>query len=478
MKIKTRLRFNTLFSVAIVLLIGLMLFNSSQQVNRVIRENRTINQVVRAVFGLNILINDYLFDQSDRAKKQWHLRYNSLSKLIRNFDLNTRKDSLLLEEIEGHNGILKSIFSQLTTEYKSMDDNEEAIFRKAELRERLADKLITKSQAMVSAAEQLLESTSQRVISIQQDTSLFVMILIVIAMLLIALNSMYMGRSILKPILNLQKGTQIIGKGNLDHKLELPIENEIGELSKEFDLMTEKLKATTVSRDKLENEITERNKAEEQVMASLKEKEVLLGEIHHRVKNNMQVMISLLRLQADKIEDKKYADLFKEGEDRIRAMAIIHEKLYQSRDFVQIDFGEYVKSLVDGMFISHGADTNKIRLNIDIKDVSFDLENAIPCGLIINELVSNSLKHAFPQGRNGKINIDLRSKNEDKFELTVNDDGIGVPEDLDIRNIDTMGLSLVQVLAEHQLDGKITLNRTEGTQFNINFKRAAYKPRI
>ncbi len=221
MKIKTKLRFNTLFSIVIVLLIGLMLFNSSQQVNRAIRENRTVNQVVRAVFGLNILTNDYLSDQSDRAKKQWFLRYNSLSKLIRNINLKTQEDSLMIEEIEKHNGILKNIFSQLTTEYKSMDDSEEVISREVELRERLADKLITKSQVMVSNAEQLLESTSQRVLSIQKNTNLYVMILIGIAMLLIAINSMYMGKSILRPILNLQKGSRIIGEGNFDHKFDL-----------------------------------------------------------------------------------------------------------------------------------------------------------------------------------------------------------------------------------------------------------------
>lgn len=219
--------------------------------------------------------------------------------------------------------------------------------------------------------------------------------------------------------------------------------------------------------------ITERKQAEEQIKASLKEKEVLLREIHHRVKNNMQLLISLLRLQADKIEDKKYADMFKEGEDRIRSMSLIHEKLYQTQDFANINFGEHIKSLVDGLFVSYGVDTDKVSLNIDIKDVSIDLENAIPCGLIINELVSNSLKYAFPQGREGKISIALRPFNEDELELTVSDDGVGISEDLDIEKTDTMGLTLVKVLAGHQLDGKIDLDRTEGTQFNIKFKRTA-----
>jgi two-component sensor histidine kinase len=178
----------------------------------------------------------------------------------------------------------------------------------------------------------------------------------------------------------------------------------------------------------------------------------------------------LLRLQADKVEDKKYADMFKEGEDRIRSMALIHEQLYQSKDFSNIDFGEYIKSLTNGLFASHGVDTNKIKLNVEIEDISFDLENAIPCGLIINELVSNSLKYAFPQGKEGKISISLRLINGDEFELSVSDDGVGIPEDLDIRNMASMGLDLVTILAEGQLNGKIDLNRTGGTRYHIRFK--------
>ncbi len=227
-----------------------------------------------------------------------------------------------------------------------------------------------------------------------------------------------------------------------------------------------------------EREERRRKQAEKQIKSSLKEKEVLLSEIHHRVKNNMQVIISLLRLRADKIEDKKHADMFKEGEDRIRSMSLVHEQLYQSKDFANIDFGEYIKSLANGLFTSYGVDTNKIKLNIENKDVSFDLENAIPCGLIINELVSNSLKHAFPQQGEGNISIVLQSINEDEFELTVSDDGVGIPEALDVRDTESMGLHLIRVLAEQTLEGKMELNREEGTRFHFLFKRAKYRPRI
>ena len=225
-------------------------------------------------------------------------------------------------------------------------------------------------------------------------------------------------------------------------------------------------------------EITERKQAEDQIKASLKEKEALLSEIHHRVKNNMQVIVSLLKLQADKIEDKKYGDMLQESQNRILSMALVHKQLYQSKDFANIDFGEYVKSFVNTLFVSYEIDTNKVKLNVETKDVSFDLENAIPCGLIINELVSNSLKHAFPNQEEGNISIALQSVNEYDLELTVSDDGVGIPEDLDIEQTDTMGLHLVKVIAEQQLEGKMELNRTKGTQFHFLLKRAKYKPRI
>ena len=225
-------------------------------------------------------------------------------------------------------------------------------------------------------------------------------------------------------------------------------------------------------------DITERKQDDIKIKASLKEKEVLLSEIHHRVKNNMQVIISLLKLQAEKIEDKNYANMLQESQNRILSMALLHEQLYMSKDFANIDFSKYVKSLLNGLFISHGIDTNKVKLNIDITDVSFDIENAIPCGLIINELVSNSLKHAFPRQREGNISIILQSINEDELELTVSDDGVGIPEDLDVRAAESMGLHIVRVLAEQTLEGKMELNRTEGTRFHFQLKRSKYQPRI
>ncbi|MBW2204116.1 MAG: GAF domain-containing protein [Deltaproteobacteria bacterium] len=222
----------------------------------------------------------------------------------------------------------------------------------------------------------------------------------------------------------------------------------------------------------------ERKLAEERVKTSLEEKEVLLREIHHRVKNNMQVITSLLRLQSDTINDQQYADMFRESQERIRSMALIHETLYQSEDFANIDFDGYLRTLINSLFISYGASPDKISLKIETNDLSLELDYAIPCGLIINELVSNSLKYAFPEDRKGEISVTLRSITENEVELTVSDNGIGIPDELDLGTIESVGLDLVKVLAEHQLEGKIELKRTGGTSFSIRFTVKTVKARI
>ncbi len=217
-------------------------------------------------------------------------------------------------------------------------------------------------------------------------------------------------------------------------------------------------------------EITERKKAEEQIKTSLKEKEVLLREIHHRVKNNMQVISSLLKLQSQYVEDKRYADIFKESQDRIKSMSLIHEMLYQSKHLSKINFKEYIRILTNYLFRSCLPSPRKIALKIESENVYLAIDNAIPCGLIIHELVSNSLKHAFSDGKEGEIKIALHSINERDIELLVSDDGVGIPEDLDFRNTKSLGLHLVTILAEDQLQGEIKLDRNKGTKFQIKLR--------
>ncbi len=218
-------------------------------------------------------------------------------------------------------------------------------------------------------------------------------------------------------------------------------------------------------------DITERIKAQNALKTSLKEKEVLLREIHHRVKNNMQVITSLLKLQSANIKHKPYSEMFKESRNRIKSMALVHERLYKSQELARIDFGRYVKDLVSGLYSSYGIETSGIKLELDLESVLLEPDSAITCGLIINELVSNSLKHAFADKRKGTIKIVLCSIDERSLELSVSDDGIGLPPQLDIRNAESLGLRLILMLSEDQLDGDIKLDRTGGTKFTVRFKR-------
>ncbi len=217
-------------------------------------------------------------------------------------------------------------------------------------------------------------------------------------------------------------------------------------------------------------DITNLVRKELQIVRSLKEKSTLLSEIHHRVKNNMQIITSLLRLQSEKIADSRHAAMFKDAEDRIKAMALIHERLYQSEDFMDVDFRGYVQSLVDSLLRSYTAVRGRIQLKITIEDVALGMDKAIPCGLLINEAISNALKHAFPE-QTGEIRIDFRPVEGDLFELTINDNGIGLSEEIDFDAADSMGLTLIKLLGVDQLDGSIELNRQEGTTIRVRFRK-------
>lgn len=219
----------------------------------------------------------------------------------------------------------------------------------------------------------------------------------------------------------------------------------------------------------------EKRRTEEKLKDSLREKEVLLKEIHHRVKNNMQIIYGMLNLQLAQIKNEVVSEMIKETKNRIKAMALVHERLYQSENLARIEFGDYVRRLISGLIHSYGMDSNTVRQTIEIKNVSLNINLAIPCGLIVNELVSNSLRHAFPdgKGKKGKVCSEVEvlvglNTDKKKFTLIVRDNGIGFPKGLDFRSAESLGLQIVNTLVE-QLEGDIKLHRENGTLFKIEF---------
>ena len=217
-------------------------------------------------------------------------------------------------------------------------------------------------------------------------------------------------------------------------------------------------------------DISEQKKNRESLEALLQEKDILLAEVHHRVKNNMQVIISLLGLQAGDIENEQFRVAYEESRNRIKSMSLVHEQLYHSKEYARIEFGVYVDQLATTLFNTYSVAPDRIQLHIEADNVYIDLERAIPCGLLLNELITNSLKYAFPDNRKGHIWIKLKSKGEEIF-LTVRDDGIGLPADLDLENIRSLGLQLVRLLTDHDLNGSLEIQngRKMGARFYIRF---------
>jgi two-component sensor histidine kinase len=189
----------------------------------------------------------------------------------------------------------------------------------------------------------------------------------------------------------------------------------------------------------------------------------------------MQIISSLLNLQSTQVRNEEDAELFKASQDRVRSMALIHSKLYQSDDLSSINFSEYITSLAYGLLSSYDV-SSSVRLNLDLEDLSLNIETAIPCGLIINELLTNSIKHAFPNDE-GEIYINLRELEGDKFQLIMGDTGQGFPEDLDFQKTDTLGMQLVMSLI-NQIDGKIEFEKNNGSKFKIIFGKLEYEERI
>ncbi|MBD1813397.1 PAS domain S-box protein [Microcoleus vaginatus DQ-U2] len=224
-------------------------------------------------------------------------------------------------------------------------------------------------------------------------------------------------------------------------------------------------------------DISERKFTEARIQAALREKEVLLKEIHHRVKNNMQIISSLLQLQAQYIEDEPTLALFEESQTRIHAMALIHEQLYQSQHLDRIDLPPYVENLVANLYQSFGCGNTSIQFNLKVDPIYLNIETAIPCGLIINELVSNSLKYAFGSNLAGEITIEFQEINHHQFHLTIQDNGCGFPAEFDVENTETLGLRLVRMLA-YQLEASIAIDSQCGTCYTLIFQELNYRQRI
>lgn len=217
-------------------------------------------------------------------------------------------------------------------------------------------------------------------------------------------------------------------------------------------------------------DISDRKVKEQKIEAALEEKNILLGEVHHRVKNNLQIVHSLLDLQSARISDPVALEMLRDSQNRIRSMALIHQSLYLSNDFARVNIGHVLEALVPTLMESYSVDHSRIASDLVLGDILLSINQAIPCGLIINELISNALKHAFPDQRSGTIRIELTGLDDDSVLLAVSDDGAGIAPEYDLGNTDTLGLQLIHLLAD-QLGATLSINRAHPTRFELRFTR-------
>ncbi len=218
-------------------------------------------------------------------------------------------------------------------------------------------------------------------------------------------------------------------------------------------------------------DITDLKRANDLIKKSLHEKELLLKEIHHRVKNNLQIIHSLLNLQAQHINADAPLEMFRQSQNRVRSMALLHEQLYRSEDLAKVDFGKYIRELTNNLYRVYDIDPKKIVTQFTSEKVTLSIDLAVPCGLAVNELISNALKYAFPSDfqNKGKIEVKLHYRDDEAIELIVKDNGIGLPENFDPHESQSLGLRLVHLIVEDQLRGELHIERTQGTQFTIIF---------
>ncbi len=241
--------------------------------------------------------------------------------------------------------------------------------------------------------------------------------------------------------------------------------------------VTERTLELTQTNQRLQQEIQDRHDIEDQLKASLHEKDILLREIHHRVKNNLQIISSLLDFQTSTMTDQRILGILADSQNRIQSMALIHEHLYQSQSLAQVQFDQYINRLVKHLFFSFDEIMGHIEPIIQVEPILLNLETAIPCGLLINELVTNAFKHAFPNGESGEVKISLYQDQPGQFNLMISDNGIGLDSEIDLNHSSSLGLKLVKILSR-QLNASVEYEVNQGTTFKIIFTHLKYKSRV
>ena len=458
MKIKTQVLISIIFFSVTTVIIAATVAITDNEITHINAQREISSKIERGVSNLNtVSINYFLFQedlQIDRYQTQIASLYGELSGMILD-----SSQQVLANRIMRDLQILNESFVDVTKYLQNTPRNVSVRIDRA-FQLRWSD-MAFGGQILASDASKLSKSLYDEAIQINYINKMLMFMFLVSFGSFLAVILFVVFKRVMISLRELQDGISIISSGNLDYKIKTKRQNEITELSHAFNSMTTNLKNITALKTDLEREAIERKKAEEAIKKSLDEKEVLLKEIHHRVKNNLQMVSSLLNLNAYRTKNQEVLKVLEQSQKRIKSIILAHTILYQSENLSSINSKAYLKSLSDSIL---GTCDSGISIKLDVEEILINIDSAVPFGLVTNELITNAIKHSFPTN-NGIIYISLH-KVVDNLELTVSNNGIDMPEGFDWEGGTSLGLKIVKLLTS-QLNGKIELVSRKGTKFKV-----------
>lgn len=476
LSLKLKLTIVTTLLIALISLFVYFYFPNKFQEDRLVSLQEKANAVAKiAAYG----VSSGLYFEDYKSSEQ------EIEELIKNEEIRYvvifKDDSLFYEY---------NTFIAVLNDYKNVDG--EMISKKWDIMKSYAPILIANKKIGDIYVGYSLKPVFAKIDELRKNIGLVSLILFLIG----AIAVYFIGKIFTKPLTKIVGAVLKITEGDLTQRLEVKSNDEVGLLANSFNEMIEKISATNEEMDSINKELEtrvkdrtrelegalkslqgenkQRKNAELKISKSLNEKEVLLKEIHHRVKNNLQIISSLLFFQSKNITDPEMLEMFRDGQNRVKSMALIHEKLYQSGDLANVDFKEYVKKLTNFLFQSYSVPQTKIRFKNNVQQFVLGVDTAVPCGLIINELVSNSLKHAFKGAESGEIKIDMGFDENNKLLLIISDNGKGIPEGFNVKESESLGLRLVNNLTT-QLNGRVEFINRNGTTVRFVFQNPVMK---
>lgn len=462
------LRFG-LISIFLIATLTILELNFISQSDKATATIKTSILIGKKITNLILLTNNYILHSLTRQEEQWFTEYKNLISILEENKSGSFSD-ILTDLI-----MLHDYYQRYITENESDSDD----IQSDSLKILLIEKMTFNSEHILTEAFTLIENAEKTIDNTNKVRTLIIVIVIMLIFVINLFGFAMIIKRISTPLKELQTGIKRIRNdgytGDITYIDNSHIPTEFIEFTESFNSMTHKLAHTS---ETLKKEIEIRKKTELKLNKSLNEKEILLQELYHRTKNNMHVIYSMMMLSAKKYSNKDVNELVRGTGSRIQAMSLVHQKLYQSKDLSYINVREYFKELVDLLIQTYNTSSVKISLVLDIEDISMLIDTAIPFGLVLNELMSNTLKYAFPNGQPGEIKIKLNTIEPEGFKFTYSDNGIGVPEDFDFKNQTTLGFKMITGIAGDQMEGIVDFISSKGLKCHITFPKILYKARI